>query len=87
MIITVQISLAPDSADEFMVNNSYINTGDMVFAMINGKGGSPQSGLLVPLVSIYAITIGSFNVIVRNPSSSTTCTGTYDIAYQIIKKI
>jgi hypothetical protein len=31
--------------------------------------------------------VGSFKVIVRNPSSSTTCTGTYDIAYQIVKKI
>lgn len=87
MITTVQISLAPDTADEFLVNNSYVNTGDMVFVMVNGKGGSPQSGLLVPIVSIYGITVGSFNVIVRNPSSSTTCTGTYDIAYQIVKKI
>jgi hypothetical protein len=87
LITTVQISLAPDSADEFVVNNSYVTTSDLVFAMINGKGGSPQSGLLVPIVSIYNVTVGSFNVIVRNPSSSTTCTGTYDIAYQIIKKI
>jgi hypothetical protein len=87
LITTVQISLAADSADEFLVNNSLVNTGDIVFAMINGKGGSPDSGLLVPIVSIYGITTGSFNVIVRNPSSSITCTGTYDIAYQIVKKI
>jgi hypothetical protein len=87
LITTVQISLAADSADEFLVNNSYVNTGDIIFAMVNGKGGSPQSALLVPIISIYDITVGSFKVIVRNPSSSTTCTGTYDIAYQIVKKI
>ncbi len=85
IITTVNISLAANAADYFIVNNTSISSGDQVFAMINGKSGSPQSGLLVPIVSIYNIIDNSFNIIIRNPHSVDTCTGVYDISYQIIK--
>jgi hypothetical protein len=87
LITTVQINLSPDTATEFTVNNNNIDVGDLVFAMVNGKHGSPQSGLLVPIVSIYNVSFESFKVILRNPSGSTACTGVYDIAFQIIRHI
>jgi len=43
------------------------------------------SSLLVPIVSIYDIVDNSFNIIIRNPHSVDTCTGVYDISFQIIK--
>ncbi len=85
IITTVNISLAANAADYFVVNNTSVSLGDQVFAMINGKSGTPQSGLLVPIVSIYNIVNNSFNIIIRNPHSVDTCEGVYDISYQIIK--
>ena len=67
------------------VNNTNVSSGDQIFAMINGKSGSPQSGLLVPIVSIYGIVDNSFNIIIRNPHLVDTCTGVYDISFQVIK--
>jgi hypothetical protein len=77
--------LAANAADYFVVNNTSVSLGDQVFAMINGKSGTPQSGLLVPIVSIYNVVNNSFNIIIRNPHSVDTCEGVYDISYQVIK--
>ena len=87
LITTVQITLSALTADYFTVTNDKVSSGDLVFCQVNGKSGSPQSGLLVPTLSIYAVSNGSFNIILRNNDTTTDCTGVYDIAFQIIKKI
>ena len=87
LITTVQITLSALTADYFTVTNNKVSSGDLVFCQVNGKSGSPQSGLLVPTLSIYAVSNGSFNIILRNNDTTTDCTGVYDIAFQIIKKI
>ena len=87
LITTVQMTLAALSGTEFTVSNNKVSVGDLVFVQINGKSGSPQSGLLIPMLSVYAIANGSFNIILRNFDTTTDCTGVYDIAFQIIKKI
>ena len=87
LITTVQMTLAALSGTEFTVSNNTVSVGDLVFIQINGKSGTPQSGLLIPMLSVYAVANGSFNIILRNFDTTTDCTGVYDIAFQIIKKI
>ncbi len=87
IITTYNISLSASSALKFTVNNNKVSTGDQVFATITGTSPDPSPNYLFPMVSIYNITNGSFNVVLRNPHSSSTCSGEYDISYQIIKKL
>jgi hypothetical protein len=87
IITSYNISLSASSALAFTVNNSKVSTGDQVFATITGKSTDPSPDYLFPIVSIYNITNGSFKIVLRNPHPSTTCTGEYDISYQIIKQL
>jgi hypothetical protein len=85
IITTYNISLAGMEALAFLVNNNKVSSNDQVFATVTGKTSDPSPDYLFPIVSIYNIINGSFNIILRNPHMTNICSGEFKISFQIIK--
>jgi hypothetical protein len=84
-ITTFALNLAPGAYTNFIVNNSSVSAGDQVFASINGIVGAEPVGLLFPVVSVYSIIDYTFKILLRNHDPVNTLTGTFKIAFQVIK--
>jgi hypothetical protein len=87
IITTYNISLNGMEALTFLVNNDKVSSGNQVFATVTGKTSDPSPDYLFPIVSIYNIINGSFNIILRNPHMTNICSGEFKISFQIIKNI
>ena len=87
IITTYNISLNVSEALSFVVNNNKVSSGDQVFATVTGKTTDPAPDYLFPIVSIYNITNGSFNIVLRNPHPINVCSGEFNISFQVIKHL
>ncbi len=86
IITTYNLNISPSSSISFIVNNTQVSSGDQVFLSITDTP-DPLSNELFPIACTYGITANSFNIRLRNCDPVNTCTGVFDISYQIIKKI
>jgi hypothetical protein len=86
IIKTTSLNISPSSGISFTVNNTQVSSGDQVFLSITDTP-DPLSNGLFPIACTYGITANSFNIRLRNCDPVNTCTGVFDISYQIIKKI
>ncbi len=86
IITTTSLNILPSSGITFTVNNTEVSLGDQVFLSITDTP-NPLSNELFPIACTYGITGNSFNIRLRNCDPVNTCTGVFDISYQIIKKI
>lgn len=86
IIKTASLNISPSSGITFTVNNTEVSYGDQVFVSITDTP-DPLSNSLFPIACTYGITTNSFNIRLRNCDPVNTCTGIFDISYQIIKKI
>jgi hypothetical protein len=86
IITTYDLNISPSSSISFTVNNTQVSSGDQIFLSITDTP-DPLSNDLFPIACTYGITANSFNIRLRNCDPVNTCTGVFDISYQIIKKI